>query len=157
MQSFIRKKSFRKSEKKNRKEQARAKKLAIKNLINDKEAYSPDLAIEKGASCWLNTLPLNRYHYDLTKGEFRDGTALRYGWDPIKLPSRCACGENFNVAHDLHCPKGGYTHIRHNDIRDFFVNLLNEVCDDVKVEPCLQSLQEETFANRTTILRKTLD
>ena len=47
--------------------------------------------------------------------------------------SRCACGENFNVAHALHCPKGGYTHIRHNDIGDSFANLLNEVCDDFEV------------------------
>ena len=137
---------------KEKQEQAIAKKLAIKDLINDKEAYSLDLAMEKGASCWLNALPLKRYHFDLTKGEFRDGIALRYGRDPVKLPSRCACGENFNVAHALHCPKGGYTHIRHNDIRDSFANLLNEVCNDVEVEPCLQSLQGETFANRTTTI-----
>ena len=52
-------------------EQARAKKLAIKDLINDKETYSLDLAMEKGASCWLNALPLKRYDFDLTKGEFR--------------------------------------------------------------------------------------
>ena len=31
-----------------------------------------------------------------------------------------------------------------------FANLLNEVCDDVEVEPCLQTLQGEIFANRTT-------
>ena len=128
------------------------KKLAIKDLINDKEAYSLNLAMEKGAPCWLNALPLKRYHFDLTKGEFRDGMALRYGWDPVKLPPRCTYGENFNVAHALHCPKGGYTHIRHNDIRDSFANLLNEVCDDVEVEPCLQSLQGETFGNRTTTI-----
>ena len=91
--------------------------------------------MEKGASCWLNAIPLKRYTFVLTKGEFRDGIALRYGWDPIKLVSRCACGENFNVAHALHCPKGGCTHIRHNGIRDSFANLLNEVCDDVEVEP----------------------
>ena len=41
--------SFRNSEKK-KQEQARAKNLAIKDLINDKEAYSLDLAMEKGAS-----------------------------------------------------------------------------------------------------------
>ena len=29
-------------------------------------------------------------------------------------------------------------------------NLLNEVCDDVEVEPCLQTLQGKTFANRFT-------
>ena len=31
-------------------------------------------------------------------------------------------------------------------------NLLNEVCDDIEVEPCLQTLQGETFANRTTTI-----
>ena len=46
--------------------------------------------------------------------------------------------------------KGGYTHNRHNDTRVSFVNLLIEVCDDVEVEPCLQTLQGETFANRST-------
>ena len=67
-----------------------------------------------------------------------------------KTSSNCACNEPFTVSHALHCPKGGYTHIRHNDIRDSFANLLNEVCDDVEIEPCLQTLQGEAFANRTT-------
>ena len=31
-------------------------------------------------------------------------------------------------------------------------NLLNEVCDDIEVEPCLQSLQGETFTKRTTTI-----
>ena len=48
---------------KEKQEQTIAKKLAIKDLINDKEAYSLDLAMEKGASCWLNALPLKRYHF----------------------------------------------------------------------------------------------
>ena len=38
----------------------------------------------------------------------------------------------------------------HNDIRDSFANLLNEICDDVEVDSCLQSLQGATFANSTT-------
>ena len=100
-----------------------------------KEAYSLDLAKEKGASCWLNAVPLKRYQFDLTMGEFTDRIALRYECDSVKLPS--TCGEIFNVAHALHCPKGDYTHIRHDDIRDFFGNLLNEVGDNVEVEPCL--------------------
>ena len=65
---------------KEKQEQTRAKKLAMKDLINDKEAYSLDLAMGKGASRWLNTLPLNRYHFDLTKGAFRDRITLRSGW-----------------------------------------------------------------------------
>ena len=102
--------------------------------------------------CWLNAIPLKTYQIELTKGGFKDGIALRYGWDPVKLPSRCACGEKFNVAHALYRPKGGYTHIRHSGIRDFFANLFNEVCDDVEVEPCLQCLLGETFAKRTTTI-----
>ena len=78
--------------------------------------------MEKAASCWLNAPTLKRYQFDVTKGQFRDG-----------------------------CAKGSYTHIRHNDIRDSFANLLNEVCD-VKKEPCLQALQGETFANRSTTI-----
>ena len=149
---FHQKKLLQKIRKENQ-DQARAEKLASKDLINDKEAYSLDLAIEKGALCWLNALPLKRYHFDFTKGELI-GIALRYGLDPVKLPSRCSQGENFNVVHSLHCPKGGYMLIKLNDIRDSdsFANLLNEVCDDVEVEPCLQSLQGKTFANRTTTI-----
>ena len=67
------------------------------------------------------------------------------------LPSRCASRETFDEAHALHFPKGDYTHIRHNDIPESFANLLNEVCDDVEVEPCLQTLQGITANIFTTI------
>ena len=126
------------------------KKQKIHDMLSDSDSYAISLAKEKGASCWLNAMPLKRYNFDLTKSEFRDGIALRYGWDPVKLPSFCECGEMFSVSHALHCPKGGFTHIRHNDIRDSFANLLDEVCDNVEIEPCLQPLQGETFANRST-------
>ena len=129
---------------------SKSKQNEIDALLTEDEMYAIKLATEKGASCWLNALPLKKYHFDLTKSEFRDGIALRYGWEPVKLPSNFACNEPFTVSHALHCPKGGYTHIRHNDIRDSFANLLNEVCDDVEIEPCLQTLQGEALANRTT-------
>ena len=126
------------------------KKANMKKNIDDNTAYALDLAMEKGASCWLNALPLKKYNFDLTKSEFRDGIALRYGWDPVKMPATCACGESFTTSHALHCAKGGYTHMRHNDVRDSIANLLDEVCHDVEVEPCLQPLQGESFANKTT-------
>ena len=92
-------------------------------------------------------MPLNRYQFDLTKIEFRDGIALRYGWDTVKMPSLCECNENFTVAYALHCLKGGYTHMRNNKLRDSLTNLLSH---DVEIEPHLQLLQVESFALKST-------
>ena len=102
----------------------------------------------KGASCWLNALPVKGIIL-IKSRETLDGIAFRYGWDPLKLPSTCACWEIFNLAHALHCRK--HVAIRTYDTMTSVTLLLDEVCDDVKVEPCLQTLQAETFANRTTI------
>ena len=38
----------------------------------------------------------------------------------------------------------------HNEIRDTFATLLDEVCHDVEIEPKLQSLEGESFHNKTT-------
>ena len=53
------------------------------------------------------------------------------------------------MTHALHCAKGGYTHIRHNETRDTFANLMNEVCHDVEIEPKLQPLRGESFVNNS--------
>ena len=120
------------------------------NSLDETDKYAIDLASEKRASNWLNALPLNGYNFNLNKSEFRDGIYLRYGWEPTKTPLTCACGAYFNLTHALHCAKGGYTHIRHNGIRDTFANLTNEVCHDVEIEPKLQPLQGEIFVNNST-------
>ena len=60
----------------------------------------------------------------LHKGVFRDAIALCYGWEPLGLPSHCACGESFNSCHALTCNKGVFTITRHNEIRDLNANLL---------------------------------
>ena len=39
--------------------------------------------------------------------------------------------------------------MRHNELRDLFGELLTEVCRDVRVEPCLQSLSGEVFSSRS--------
>ena len=49
-----------------------------------------------------------------------------------------------------HCAKGGYAHMRHDEIRDTFASLMSEVCYDVEIEPKLQSLQGESFVNNST-------
>ena len=45
---------------------------------------------------------------------------------------------------------GGYTIVRHNEIRDTFANLMSEVCRDVAVEPLLQPPDGETFDRNST-------
>ena len=49
--------------------------------------YTIQLASEKGASSWLNALPLSKHGFDLTKTEFRDGIALRYTWEAKNTPN----------------------------------------------------------------------
>ena len=55
------------------------KQTRIKDEMNKNEIRSLDLASETVTPSWLNSMPLKRYHFDLTKREFRDGNALRYG------------------------------------------------------------------------------
>ena len=68
--------------------------------------YAIQLASEKGASSWLNALPLSKHGFDITKTEFRDGIALRYTWEAKNTPAICPCGKEFSITHALHCAKG---------------------------------------------------
>ena len=110
---------------------------------------SMDLAREKGASSWLTTLPLSEHGFTLHKSAFRDAMALRYGWIPKDIPSKCECGKAFSVEHALSCAKGGFPILRHNEIRDLTATLLTEVCHDVQIEPELQPLTGESLTNAT--------
>ena len=40
--------------------------------------------------------------------------------------------------------------MRHSEIRGTFANLMKDVCFDVELEPKIQSLEVESFDNRTT-------
>ena len=53
-----------------------------------KEKRTVELAEEKGASSWLNVIPLQEYGFVLNKGEFRDAVALRYDRLIKGLPSK---------------------------------------------------------------------
>ncbi|KAG1679035.1 hypothetical protein GQR58_013114 [Nymphon striatum] len=56
-------------------------------------------AKEKGASSWLNALPLEEQGFVLNKGELRNALALPYNEIIKDLPSKCPCGETFNIDH----------------------------------------------------------
>ena len=74
---------------------------------------------------------------------------LRYGWDPPNLPLKCPCSADFSVAHALHCAKGGYTIIRHNEIRETFAKFLNEKCKDVQIEPKILPVGDSAFSRQS--------
>jgi hypothetical protein len=109
------------------------------------------LAQEKGASHWLNALPLEDHGFSLHKGAFRDGLCLRYGWKPDGLPTTCACGRSFSVEHALSCNPGGFPILRHNELRDLTGELLSQVCHNVSTDPHLQPLSGETLRHNTAI------
>ncbi len=104
---------------------------------------------ECGASSWLTALPISEHGFDLHKGAFRDALCLRYGWQPPLLPAHCVCGKQFSVDHALSCPCGGFTSIRHNEIRNITAHLMSEVCHNVGIEPLLQPLSGESLKDRS--------
>ena len=106
-------------------------------------------ARDKGASYWLNALPIQEQHFMLNKQEFRDALRLRYNLTLDNLPSVCPCGEPFNVAHALNCQKGGFVHQRHDNIRDLLTTLLSKVCKDVEAEPHLIPVTNEIMNLRS--------
>ena len=119
------------------------------NLLPIHVQKAVNLAKEKGASTWLTALPLKEYGFALHKAAFHDAMALRYGWTPTNLPTKCDCDSNFTVDHALSCVKGGFPSIRHNEIRDLTANLLTEVCNDVRIEPDLQPTSPDQLSGAT--------
>ena len=73
---------------------------------------------------------------------------------PKNMPMVFACGEQFSIAHKLHSPKGDYIITRHNEIRDTFAKLLDDLCYDVEIEPNPQPLQGESFDKKSQRLLK---
>ena len=59
------------------------------------------------------------------------------------MPSKCECGNTFNVEHALSCAKGGFPSLRRNEIRDITASLFIEVCSEVCVEPDLQPVTSD--------------
>ena len=73
------------------------------------------------------------------------------GWRPPALPSTCVCGTTLCIEHALCCPRGGFTIIGHNEIRDFTADLMKNVCRNVATEPTLQSLSGELLQSSSAI------
>ena len=113
--------------------------------LDDERKRSLNLASEKGASIWLNTLPIKSMGYALNKQEFLDAIALQYNFSIQGMACHCACGFKNSIDHALICRLGGYTIMRHNEVRNIEADLLKEVCHDVLVEPALIPYQDNNF------------
>ena len=124
------------------------------------ESLPPDLlqavqqTRDKGASSWLNAIPIEEHGLPLNKQEFRDSLCLRYNLPLPNLPSYCACGEVFTVNHALTCKKGGFIAQRHDTIRDLLTSHISKVCRNVETEPLLQPLDNEVFNLQSTVMSR---
>ena len=110
-----------------------------------------DLAQMKGASAWLNALPLKHEGYVLNKREFFDAVSIRYRWRLRRLPINCACGKKFNIDHAMDCKKGGFIHRRHDGIRDIVAKMVDGVSYDVQIEPPLEPVSGERLQTGSNI------
>ena len=73
---------------------------------------------------WLSAIP-NRFDgTELSKEEFQDNLAIRYGLRPRGLSKSCdGCNEPFSVEHGLSCKKGGFVGQRHDDVCEELAHL----------------------------------
>jgi len=98
------------------------------------------LAAEDGVSTWLSALPIEDHGLHHPRTAWEDVIAVRYGLPLHDVPNECGCGSTFGVAHQLQCPLGGFINGRHNDLRDWFLELLQRLYPDVRKEPSLKDL-----------------
>ena len=134
-----------------REEKLKIKAAAIEQFLSPAELRAVSDAKDPGASKWLSAVPLEKYNFVLNKKKFRDAMNLRYGKDLKGLPSKCPCGQSFNMTHALNCKTGGFITFRHNRVRDFETQLLTEICNDVEIEPPLQRLEGEIINGLTGV------
>ena len=94
-----------------------------------------EVASEKGASSWLTHLPLAKYGFTLSKRDFHDAVAVRYGWLPPDVGKKCLCGKANSVGHATSCKMGGFPIMVHNEVRDVVAGFLVDAgCKDVRTE-----------------------
>ena len=135
-----------------RKDKEKSQKALVAALYPDlppPQKCLTDIAGEKGVSSWLTCAPLTAHRTILNKSDFRDAVCIRYGYLPLDVPCKCACGADTTLHHSMTCPHGGYPMARHDEIRDTLAAVLGDVVPDVEVEPRLLPLDGEVLAGRT--------
>ena len=88
---------------------------------------------------------LSLEEFGFTQGSFRDALRQWYAKELRGIPSQFTFGQQRNANHALNCKRGGFFTIRHNYIRDYEVNPVIQVHEDIEDEPHLQSINGENI------------
>ena len=108
-------------------------------------------ARDKGASSWLNAIPLEDQDWFSTSKNSETHCGCDITMRLISLP---ACGEKFSTALALSCKKVRFVAQRHDGIRDLLTAVLSKVCNNVESEPQLQPLDNERLSGQQTQAKK---
>jgi hypothetical protein len=74
---------------------------------------------------FLNVPPRDDDNFHLSRAEFQDCLALRYGRELVDAPELCdGCGKPFSARHAASCPVGGLPMRRHNELVGCIAKLL---------------------------------
>ena len=121
----------------------------LKSQLSPSSKRSLELAAERGSSNWLATLPLKDQGFVLNRSEFTDALNIRYYRQLKGVPDTCPCGHSFTITHALNCKRGGFVHMRHDNLRDFNAGLLSKVLTDVQKEPPLIPIVGENVSGNS--------
>ena len=92
---------------------------------------------EKGASSQLTVIPKQEHVFALTKSKFRDALQIQYNKQLQGMPSKCPCGQKYDLNHAMNFKRGVFVVMRLSNVRNFEANLLM-IQNDVEIEPALQ-------------------
>ena len=103
-----------------RKERVKGEEAFLKELAERLGGKAKKRLVRSGKTSFFLTRMATRLEgTQMSRDEWFDNIAMRYGWRPRELPQQCdGCGANFSVEHALGCKKGGLVTWRHNDVRD---------------------------------------
>ncbi|KAL7478120.1 hypothetical protein ACHAW6_003910 [Cyclotella cf. meneghiniana] len=91
-------------------------------------------SLTRATGAWLTTIPDRFSGTELTKTEWFNNIALRYGSRPTHLPSHCeGCSDGFTFKHALNCKKGGLVGISHDNAHDEWAHLCSLAFSNVQV------------------------